>query len=446
MKRILLVLVSLSLFLAACGTRVDKEAYFRSLGTQTEAPGEVTSTEAGRAAGPTSAARTTAGGPGEAASKTQQGGRVAGGGAAGPRVSDKVVGETINIGFHVPVTGAAPLPADFLDIIKAIEEYFNAEKPLYGRKFRFLVEDDGYDPTKGLAACRKLAGEDVLFVIGHTMPAAEDACAKLLGDAGIPYLIRGTYPEILNGRPLLWAATASDDVQGRLLADYVLKRLGGKGRKAAVVYQNDQVSARDNFIRRFQEGGGQIVAVESSVPRQPDFGPIIQKLQSAGAEFVLLSMPPVDAIKISVQAQGQGYHPIWLGGGTWWNYNMVLESAGSALDGAIVLSPWPTIDSAAADEFKAVWKKYRPNKEPEDLGLIVWGWANLVYAAMEKAGPQLSRASFVAALNNLGYNRPYWAPIRYTPTDHRGTNYVAVFRADAQAKRWRQVTGFVTGF
>ena len=58
----------------------------------------------------------------------------------------------------------------------------------------------------------------------------------------------------------------------------------------------------------------------------------------------------------------------------------------------------------------------------------------------------MSRAIFVGALNSLNFSSPYWNPITYTATDHRGSKAVAVFRADGQAKRWRQIAGFTSTF
>ncbi|MFA5787636.1 MAG: ABC transporter substrate-binding protein [Actinomycetota bacterium] len=435
----------------ACGSRVDRDAYLRSLQQYQEVqPG------AEQPGGSASTALPEQ--PGGAGTATTAGSQITaaptGGTSTGKPgtttktspLSTTVVGDTILIGFHVPKTGAAPMPTNWLDALEAIQEYLNTEVRPSGRKVKFLIEDDGYDATKGASACRKLADANPLFVIGHTMPAAQDACARQFNERLVPYLMRGTYPEILNGRPYSYFGTIPDDLQGRYLAQYVLKNYPSKAKKAAVVYQNDQISAKENFIATIKQGGGDVVAVELCVPKQPDWAAVIQKLVSAGAETVLLSMPPVDAIKISVQAQGQGYHPIWLGGGSWWNYNMALESAGMALDQAIVLSSWASIDTAAADEFKAVMRKYRPNSTADDIGLIMWGWSNLVRTAIEQAGKDLSRATFVDALNHLTFNKPYWHPITYTATNHRGASTSAVFRADGQAKRWRQITGFTSSF
>ena len=440
--------LALSVGATGCGTRVDRQAYLQSL-TQTRVAQGPVEPVAGTAAGPVEQAAEISAAPGPRAtsgSMAKQEGAKAAGPVKDSGLSQEVAGEIARVGFHVPMTGAAPMPTNYSDTIVAIQKWLNAEARVYGRGIEFVVEDDGYDATKSASACRKLADANPLFVIGHTMPAGQDACARLFNERKIPYMMRGTYPEILNGRPYTYFGTIADHYQGRYLAQYVLKNYPSKAKKAAVVYQNDQISAKDNFVATIEQGGGKIVVLDLCVPRQPDWAATIQKLQTAGAEVVLLSMPPVDAIKMSVQAQGQGYHPLWLGGSSWWNYNMVLESAGMALDGAIVLSSWASIDTAAAEEYKAIMKKYAPNTTPDDIGFVMYGWSMLLREAELKAGPNLSRATLVEALNSLQFSKPYWHPVTYTATNHQGATTVAVFRADGQAKRWRQITGFTSSF
>jgi branched-chain amino acid transport system substrate-binding protein len=439
-----------ALLSSSCGTRADRDAFYESLrrnqtGTQqdvTASVGEDVTSDVPDASD-TSARATEVLGTQQTPTKTKT---TKPSGGVPANVSREVIGKQIDIGIHVPITGAAPIPTDFLDYMRVIETYVAEEAPIHGRTFRFVETDDGYDPAKGQAACRKLASENIVLAVGHTMPAVEDGCADLFGGKGIPYLMRGTYPSVLKDRPLAYFGTISDDRQGAMLADYAIGKLGAGSKKTAVVFQNDQTAARDTFVKQIASKGGKIVATEQSVPRQSDYAATVQKLQQAGAQIVFLSMPPVDAIKLSVQAQGAGYHPTYLGGGTYWNYNLTLESAGMALDGAIAFSPWASIDSSAANEFKAIYRRYRPNKQPEDIGLIIWGWYSMIRAVLEKAGPDISRATVVDALNHLDFSAPYWNPVRYTDGDHNGARSVAVLRADGQAKRWRQITGFTSRF
>lgn len=457
--RAVALLVVLTMVLAACGTQADRDAYLRSRrvvivdegsagsgSDATSATDELAAIDGSTDTGAATDAVTGATG----ATRARTGGGAGGpGAAAGPAtpglpdgISTEVVGDTIRIGMHLPETGAAPLPTDWADALDVVQQYLNDQHPPSGRRYEFVVEDDGYDPAKGLAACRKLADSEVLLVIGHSQPAVQDACAGLFGDRRIPYVMRGAQESILRDRPLAWMGTISDDRQGRLLGDYAVHQLGGASRKAAVLYENDQVASRDGFLERYRAGGGEVVVVEETQPRQPDFSATIEKLRQADAELVFLSMPPVDAIKVSVQAQGQGYHPTWLGGATYWNYNLVLESAGAALDGAVTFSPWPSVDSAAAAEYRSIFQQYRPGEEPSDVGLVIWGWASVVRAVVEKAGPDLSRAAVATAFQDLQVDVPTWNPLTYSPGDHRGSTSVAVFAADGQAKRWRQIADF----
>ena len=458
--RVVAAAVVLALAGVSCGTRVDRAAYYRSLQVTSQSGGATsgqtdvgaaTDTGGGQTGNDTSAVtggsavQGPAGTTATTAAKATQA-APSGGGAVPGNVSTAVVGDTIRVGMHLPETGAAPLPMDWQDVLNVIVQYLNDSGGVDGRKIQFMVEDDGYDPSMGLAACRKLAEENALFVIGHTAPSVEDACAGLFQSQGIPYLMRGTDPSVLKGRSLAYFGTTPDDTQGALLGDYAIRRLGGATKKSAVVYENDQPATKDNFVQHVKAGGGSVVDVEQSTPRQADYGATIQKLQQSGAQLVLLSLPPVDAIKLSVQAQGQGYHPTWLGGGTYWNYNLTLQSAGMAMDGAVSFSPWAACESAAASEYRSVYAKYRPGKDPPDIGLVIWGWAMLVKAALEKAGSNLSRAALVGALNSFQFSPSYWNPVSYTATDHRGASSVAVFVADGQAKVWRQVAGFTTAF
>lgn len=362
------------------------------------------------------------------------------------RLSDEVVGETIRIGMHVPITGAAPMPTDWSKYLDALMQYVNDELVPHGRRVEIRIEDDGYDPSQAMAACRRLAEDDPLFVIGMTMPAAQDTCAGYFDGQDIPYLMRGTTPTVLDGRPFAFFATTPDDVQGRLLADYVVKNLDAANRAVGIIYHNDQMAARDEFTARLAEHGIEVPVTIEGTPRQSDYNSAIQKLRGADVDLVFLSLPPVDVIKLSVQSNSQGYNPTWLGGASYWNYNMTLESAGTALDGAISFSPWPSIDSAASDEFKQVYARYQPNDDPEDIGLIIWGWTMMIAAIIEDAGEDLSRRSVVEAVRGLELNRADWNPLSYPRLGNRGGDAVAVFRADGQAKRWRQVAGFSTEF
>jgi branched-chain amino acid transport system substrate-binding protein len=359
-----------------------------------------------------------------------------------------VVGKTIDFGITVPITGAAPLPFGWQTDVNTVEQWIASQGGLYGRKVSFDIEDDGYDPSTGQAACTKLVDSKPLFVVGWTMPEVELECAQLFSKNKIPYFARGASPNVIQSCsiPICYFLSPSDAIQGTLGADYVMNDMGGAHQKIGMVWENDQPASPNAFVAEVRKKGGSVLVDESSVPRQQDFSSTIVKLQQAGCTVVMLSVAPVDAITISTQAQSMGYHPTWFGLGTYWNYNLVLESAGMAMDGAITFSPWVSIDSAAAAQWRQIYSKYNNGAQADDIGLIIFGLAELGLAVMKAAGPNMSVASVIAQLDDFSWSSPFWAPVSYSTADHMGPTSVCVFRADGQAKRWVQIAGFSSSF
>jgi ABC-type branched-subunit amino acid transport system substrate-binding protein len=464
-RRIVAVGLALTALIAAsCGTRVDRASYLRSIASSGDGyqgnelrpgvpaastmpgavPGTTISTGASSQGGSTHGAASPTGGSSPA-------GRLASrppGPSANPYgLSTAEVGKTILVGIHLPETGAAPLPMGWQQDLDTVQEWLDAN-PVYGRKVQFEVEDDGYDPATGAAACNKIADSHPVIAAGWTMPEVEIECGRLFSKQKIPYLMLGLTSQAVTGCsvPICYFITISQDYEGRLAADYLMDEMNGSHQRIGMVYENDIPIPGNNFVTEVKAKGGKVLVDESNVPRQQDFSSTIVKLQQAGCTVVLLVMSPVDAITLSTQAQSQGYHPTWFGLGASWNYGMTLESAGMAMDGAISFSPWASIDSAAADQWKSVDERYNPGTTPDDIGLIVFGWGSLIRAVLQATGPDLTEASLASAMSSLSYSVPFWAPITYTPTNHLGPTSVAVFKADGQAKRWDQITGFESSF
>ena len=455
-KALVIALVVMALVAGACGTRVNKEKFFKDLAAQQANAGATTGGTTG-GTGTTTGATTTGGTTtgvttggtttgGTTTGGTTGGSNGGGGSAASLGVSTTPVGNVIKIGLNIPLTGAAPIPSSFQDSIDVAQSYLNSNGGLNGRTVQFIVRDDQYDPAAGLAACKYLAGQGILFAVGHTMPTVEEECTSFYNTQKIPYIMRGIPESTLTGHPLAYFGTPSDDFQSTLLADYVINRIpNGKTLVNDIVTENDQPVSKDHYSAEIKSKGGKFGHTYNSTPRQTDWTSIISHLQGDNAGIVFLNIAPVDAISLAVNAKNQGYHPIWVGEGTHWNYNLTLQSGGDAFKGAVVFSPWCTLSNGAASDYKAAYAKYKPGKTPDDLGLIIWGYANMIKTAVLGAGKNLSRAAFVDSMNRLQFSAGYWNPLSYTPTDHRGPRLVTVFTSDG-GPAWTQISGFTGSF
>ena len=454
-KVLVIALVVMALAAGACGTRVNKAKFFKDLAAQQANQGVTTGATTGgtgTTTGATTTGGTTTGGTtagtttgGTTTGGTTTGGSNGGGGsAASLGVSTAPVGNVIKIGLNIPLTGAAPIPTSFQDSIDVAQSYLNSNGGLNGRTVQFIVRDDQYDPAQGLAACKYLAGQGILFAVGHTMPTVEEECTSFYNSQKIPYIMRGIPESTLTGHPLAYFGTPSDDFQSTLLADYVVSRVS-KTLVNDIVTENDQPVSKNNYSSEIKAKGGKFGNTYNSTPRQSDWSSIISHLQGDNAGIVFLNIAPVDAIALAVQSKNQGFHPIWVGEGTHWNYNLTLQSGGDAFKGAIVFSPWCTLSNGAASDYKAAYAKYKPGKTPDDLGLIIWGYANMIKTAVLAAGKSLSRASFVDSMNRMQFSAGYWNPLSYTPTDHRGPRVVNVFTSNG-GPTWTQISGFTGSF
>jgi ABC-type branched-subunit amino acid transport system substrate-binding protein len=453
-KALVIGLVLIALVAGACGTRVNKAQFYKNLAQQQAVSGATTGGTTGgtgTTTGATTTTGTTTGGTtggtttgGTTTGGTTGGNNGGGGSAASLGVSTAPVGNTIKIGLNIPLTGAAPIPSSFQDSIDVAQDYLNSNGGLNGRQVQFIVRDDQYDPAAGLAACKYLAGQGILFAVGHTMPTVEEECTSFYNSQKIPYIMRGIPESTLVSHPLAYFGTPSDDFQSTLLADYVTSRIS-KTLVNDIVTENDQPVSKDNYASEIKRRGGKFGNTYNSTPRQTNWSSIISHLQGDNAGIVFLNIAPVDAISLAVNAKNQGYHPIWVGEGTHWNYNLTLQSGTDAFKGAVVFSPWCTLDNAAANDYKAAYAKYKPGKTPDDLGLIIWGYANMIKTAVLSAGKSLSRASFVDAMNRMQFSAGYWNPLTYTPTDHRGPRVVTVFTSNG-GQSWIQTSGFTGSF
>jgi hypothetical protein len=117
-----------------------------------------------------------------------------------------------------------------------------------------------------------------------------------------------------------------------------------------------------------------------------------------------------------------------------------------AMDEAVTFSPWASIDSASADQWKSVNAQYNPGAQPDDVGLVVFGLGVILQEALQKAGPNLSAASLVAALNGFQSGVAFWAPFSFSASNHFGPAAVDVFKGNGQSQRFVQITGFTSGF
>ncbi|MHB8512793.1 MAG: ABC transporter substrate-binding protein [Actinomycetota bacterium] len=379
----------------------------------------------------------------------------------GPNDTQGVTNDTITIGLHAPVTGAAPIKADSFNVGKDL--FWNWLKrtgqSVYGRQVKVVFYDDQYSPSTATYVCSQMDQQDHVFlIVGGAGTDQISACANYSYRRGIPYLSAGV-TQIGTDYPNYYALTMSYKKQQALLAEYI-KKLG---------------SSEDRYSANGVPGADGVIKVAMVSPDTPNFsdarqalqdainalgshyqfklvtvgknedtsqaGQIAQQIKSWGADIISTITAPNFTVALSEATAGQQYYPRYVGVGVTNAINQALAAECSSkqfgnpngtpsIPSAMFFMPgsgW-----AQADQYD---KNFNAEVNAEggnaqslntagnggDIMWLLWGLSKQIYHLLMAAGPHLSRSGFLAAMAkyksssytdfpNIDYTVDRWGP------------------------------------
>jgi branched-chain amino acid transport system substrate-binding protein len=363
------------------------------------------------------------------------------GGGGGSAPTPGVTATQILIGTTTPLTGpAAPGYSEIAPAANAVFEWVNAQGGIYGRKIKYLIDNDEYDPTLTSSLTRQLVLSSKIFAdVGPLGTPTGLAVQPYLNTQGVPQLFIESgclcwdnptqYPWSFGWQP-------NYVVEGKILGQYVAQHFAGK--KIAFLYQDDE------FGMDGVKGLEQEIPAASIVSQQSYVGdsaglanalaPQIAAIKRSGAQVVVLyTIPAATALALISSAVG-AYAP-----------QFVVSSVGSdpptltallssfskgklgatLLDGMITnaylppltdtTNPWVTLA-------KTILSKYEPGYHWDgnsEYGVML----GISFVELLKAnGATLTRASLVHTLVTQGsmLATAGLSPLTYSATDHDG--------------------------
>jgi len=327
-----------------------------------------------------------------------------GGSAPAGGNSTGVTDDSIKIGVHAPVTGAAAIPQQSFE--RAVGVYFDAvnrEGGIHGRQVEVLFEDDGFDPNRARTECKKMAEqEEVFLLIGGAGADQIDACARYAAAAGVPYLSAGvheTRPGLgaLSNLSTYFALSLTYEQQVPLLANVVDSEFGGD-KVALIVADNDSL---DNFYNLADaavgDAAGDDFVLSRRIPKNtssdaPAVGTAICQSQ---AEAVVWNASPSSLLNV---AKSMPCEVTFVGPGLTNGLNIVTQVGCPDVDGALFYSPFPGMDVMRQDQAFVRAYQQKNNANPDDLGAAIYGMEKLVGAILHATGKNLTRESFMATI------------------------------------------------
>jgi ABC-type branched-subunit amino acid transport system substrate-binding protein len=288
--------------------------------------------------------------------------------------------------------------------------------------------DDGADPTTGLAAAKKLVGTDGVFAVVPTVTPALSSASYLVKQK-VPYFgwalssdfCGNAYGFGITGCPVPESATSN---AWPLLISKMFPK-GAKGRAIAIVAENTPSGQYDVAALSAAAKSVKLSVVYAktslAVPATADDGPIVKEVLTSkdghipDAVFVLGGISNVLGMQQELQAEGYlglftnriEYAP-----------NLVAPAASAFVVTQLAPSETASKNPAMA-QLVADVQKVAPG-QPVDQSVLAGYWsADMFLAALKKAGPKLTPASFEKAANT---KFTYVVPNTVGPTKFPGAH------------------------
>lgn len=376
-----------------------------------------------------------------------------GGGSTAPGDSTGVTGDTIKIGIHAPITGAAPVPSQSFQ--KGKDLYWNwlreNKQDIFGRGVEVVFRNDNYNPSQAVSGCREMVEkENVFLLVGIAGTDQIQACAQYAAGAGVPYISAGVTEIGLSNLKNYFAVWMTYREQGPLLADMMVTKLGAKDEVNGMLRFRTPTfeDAHQGFVEGMQKAGAplQYDRTVSKTAGQTDAQAIATEIcQQENVDNLYVLTSPTFFIQLAQAAASQRCFPQYVGVGL----SMAIDTVASvacrnqaSIDGARFLNPFPAF--ANADQYD---QNFKQAGGTDDIMFGLWGLSKVLHKMFEASGENLSRGGFVTAAEQMrNVKTGVYPNLDFTPTDHLGGTAMHLNRADCGRNAWVTEQAFVRDF
>jgi branched-chain amino acid transport system substrate-binding protein len=350
-------------------------------------------------------------------------------GADVPGVTDTEV----VIGCTTPLSGPAALWGTTGMGMKAWADYINDQGGIHGRKIKFVMKDDAYNPTRGLANLQEMKG-NVFAVCGVLGTAILNASKDFYTENKIPLITAYADVRIWEQMPrdkLKYVFIAYPDYgdEAEYLTKYAIDKLGSK--KVALFYQNDDYGkhALDGLKKELAANPGKAELV-GAVPyelAERALGTHALKLKETGADTLFIYTTPTHGALILKEIHKIGFKPKALSTFTLGD-PIMYKLAGDVWEGTYIALPGnsglPGSDPGA-DRIVEILTKYDPSLKGKEY-LALFGAMSMIHMVegLKNAGKDLTPETLIQGMEKIKDWTPdaVGAPVTYTPDRRHGVN------------------------
>ncbi len=369
--------------------------------------------------------------------------------AAAPSAAQGVTDSEVVFGSHVDLSGPIKVwgVPQREGMIMRVEE-INAAGGIHGRKIRLIIEDNGYDPKKGVLLTQRLIKRDKVFaifaVLGSPVAAASMSVAL---KANTPFLFPGSPLRVFWDpfKRLTFSIAAPYDEAQRAAFKYITDKMGKK--RTGIIYQDDDFghAILSGVKAQAKAMGVEIVATASYKRGATAFSSQVARMKAAGVEVLHLGTVVRETVGVGKEIMKLG-----------WKVTVAAPAAAcndyvpflgkEAVEGFYVMCQYrPIYADEAGPELKA-WiarykKRFGEKKRPNVAVGMTYDEVSILARGLELAGRDLTRDSFIAALEKIkDFPSLFGAPPQsFSATSHVGTRRMLM--TQITKGRYKKLTG-----
>jgi branched-chain amino acid transport system substrate-binding protein len=344
--------------------------------------------------------------------------------AAGRACAENGVTATeITIGMCNVLTG--PAAALGTGIRKGSMVYFekvNQAGGVNGRKIRVISYDDGYEPKNTVTQTRKLVLEDNVFALfGYVGTPTSTAIMPIVAEARIPFWSPFTGAEFLRTpvNKYIFNVRSSYFDEAESQVQYLAEKRGIK--KIGVFSQNDAygLAVKGGILKALRKRNLELAGEGTYERNTEDVTVAVAALKKAAPDAVSMVGTYKAMAAFIRKAKAEGFNPIFL------NVSFVgtaalVKELGADGDGVIITQVMPSPNDTSVPivaQYRADMKA-AGHAELDFTDLEGYVDAAIFVEALKKAGPTLTRESFLAAAESLDTSVGGLA-VRFSPADHQ---------------------------
>lgn len=335
--------------------------------------------------------------------------------------------------------------------IDAWLRHINDQGGIHGRKFRFLIRDDAYLPTRAVANVRELVERDGVFAVVSSIGTANCfAIRDYMVESKTLWITPACGADMWAGmrerNKYLFVTYPGYVDEGIYLTKYGVENL--KAKNIAVFYQNDLYGQQGLLgVKRgvARAMGTKLVAQVSYEVTDAEVAAQALKLKESKADTLILYATPRHGALIVREIAKIGYQPTLISTFTLLD-PVMFALAGEAWNNVYLATyiPTPGMGDAKVDATLATLVRINPAlaRNPFNAAAGV-SFVEPFLEGLRRAGPSLTKDRLVAAMESIkNWDGEVIRGVTFTPESRQGIN--RLFMVKSERGQYTKLTDWYT--